>query len=93
MKKADELRETIRAMINAATDATQIMNLIDSIQRLGIDYHFQSEIDDKLQCLQEIKFESNDLHQVALRFRLLRQHGCYVSPGTYIVYMTYLINK
>jgi Terpene synthase, N-terminal domain len=75
MEKGGKLRETI--------------NFIDTIQHLGIDYHFQSEIDEKLQCLHGIQFESNDLHQVALRFRLLRQNGFFVSPGLYFV----IINK
>lgn len=59
--------------------------MIDTVQRLGIDYYFQDEIEQILQR-QSIVFSNhgdrhNDLQEVALRFRLLRQQGYYVSAG------------
>lgn len=71
----------MRKVIKSATDAFEKMKLIDTIQRLGIGYHFVEEIDEVLTSLHGTKFESNQLHEVALRFRLLRQHGFHVSAG------------
>jgi Terpene synthase, N-terminal domain len=48
IEKADKLREKIRAMVIATADATEIMNLVDAIQHLGLDYHFHCEIDDNV---------------------------------------------
>lgn len=80
-KRADELTEEVRKIIKSAADTFEKMNLIDTIQRLGISYHFEKEIDEVLTSLHDAKFESDNLHEVALRFRLLRQHGFHVSPG------------
>ncbi|KAG6685677.1 hypothetical protein I3842_12G123700 [Carya illinoinensis] len=57
--------------------------LIDAIQRLGVSYHFESEIDSLLQEIYKYYYYSEDepeisghgLYTVALCFRLLRQQG------------------
>lgn len=61
------------------------IELIDKIQRLGLSYQFETEIDT---CLGNIyddddsAFEDDDdLYVVSLRFRLLRQTGRFVSSG------------
>lgn len=65
--------------------------MIDIIQRLGIEHHFEQEIQLVLQKQQLILsnhpcdfdfFSSHDqLYEVALAFRLLRQGGYYVNAG------------
>lgn len=64
------------------------LNFIDSIQRLGVSYHFEHEIDRALHQIYDISTKDNniishdnDLHHVALLFRLLRQHGYRISSG------------
>lgn len=60
------------------------LELINAIQRLGLQYHFDNEIKKALQVIQNHSNDSwlfNDLHSTALRFRLLRQHGYDVSQG------------
>jgi hypothetical protein len=57
------------------------MNLVDVVQRLGIDHHFKEQIDTALKNIQGAEFNSSDLHEVSLRFRLLRQHGLWVPAG------------
>ncbi|KAL8508359.1 hypothetical protein ACS0TY_018821 [Phlomoides rotata] len=57
--------------------------MVDAIQRLGIEYHFEKEIDEALQDL-FAKFDdyckhNHDLYTTSLAFRLLRQHGYRVS--------------
>lgn len=61
--------------------------MIDAVQRLGIDYYFQEEIGAILQK-QFMMFNHNRdcnycLHEVVLRFRLLRQEGYFASAGEY----------
>ncbi|KAK7257295.1 hypothetical protein RIF29_31165 [Crotalaria pallida] len=65
------------------------VDLIDSICRLGLQYHFESEIEQVLQQYHnnfvengEITLEGN-LHTLALLFRLFRQEGFRVSPNVF----------
>ncbi|KAH6767998.1 hypothetical protein C2S51_013334 [Perilla frutescens var. frutescens] len=62
-------------------DSTLKLELIDSIQRLGVGYHFEKEIHNSLRYIYEYYGTKNndDLRVVALRFRLLRQQGFHVS--------------
>jgi hypothetical protein len=66
------------------------VNLIDSICRLGVSYYFEDEINQVLEDIHkdfvqngEITLKGN-LHSISVLFRVLRQHGLYVSPGIYI---------
>lgn len=66
---------------------SQKLNLIDALQRLGVSYHFENEIEETLQQLHMTLHDSDDqendddLYIVALQFRLLRQQGYYISCG------------
>ncbi|KAL0419573.1 UNVERIFIED_CONTAM: Cis-muuroladiene synthase [Sesamum radiatum] len=58
--------------------------LIDTLERLGVAYHFDQEIEDQLQEI--FQFHSKDenyydLFTTALQFRQLRQHRHFVSCG------------
>lgn len=69
-------------------DPFEGLAMIDTVQRLGIDYYFQDEIEQILQRQYIIFFthggdRHNDLQEVALRFRLLRQQGYHVSPDVF----------
>uniref|UniRef100_J3LNY9 Terpene synthase N-terminal domain-containing protein n=1 Tax=Oryza brachyantha TaxID=4533 RepID=J3LNY9_ORYBR len=60
--------------------------LVDTLERLGLDGHFRQEIGELLGRLHRGEADysgghGDDLHTVALRFRLLRQHGLYISAG------------
>ena len=85
------LKEGVREMLLHPTKIlVGKMHLIDSIQRLGVSYHFEHEIDDMLQHIHDsyvengrITIADDDLHTLALMFRLLRQHGYRISPGIY----------
>uniref|UniRef100_M1D2F6 5-epiaristolochene synthase n=1 Tax=Solanum tuberosum TaxID=4113 RepID=M1D2F6_SOLTU len=66
------------------------LNVIDVIERLGIAYHYEKEIDDILYGIynENANFEGDDcsdLSTFALQFRLLRQHGYNISPGKSIM--------
>uniref|UniRef100_A0A0D3FUD1 Terpene synthase N-terminal domain-containing protein n=1 Tax=Oryza barthii TaxID=65489 RepID=A0A0D3FUD1_9ORYZ len=59
------------------------MNLVDAIQHLGIEHLFKQEIDNTLRDIHTSEFTSSSLHEVALWFRLLREHGLWVSPDVF----------
>ncbi|KAL5579186.1 hypothetical protein UlMin_011628 [Ulmus minor] len=61
------------------------LNLVDAVLRLGIDYHFQGEIQTILQnqYMFFVDHDGDELYEVALRFRLLRQGGYYVSADVF----------
>lgn len=81
--KADKLKENVRKLIWTSNDVVAKMNLVDAIQRLGIGHLFEDEISCILSDIHKSEFTSSSLHEVALRFHLLREHGLWVSPGTY----------
>ncbi|KAJ8753399.1 hypothetical protein K2173_019798 [Erythroxylum novogranatense] len=72
-------------LMNPSDGRSQKLNMIDSVQRLGVAYHFEPEIE----CaLNEIAANFNyeiecDLYTAALQFRLLRQQGIKVSCDTF----------
>ncbi|CAA2989934.1 vetispiradiene synthase 2-like [Olea europaea subsp. europaea] len=57
----------------------ETMNLINTLERLGISYHFEDEIEELLEHSFNLNLdyvdEAYDLCTVALHFRLFRQHG------------------
>ncbi|KAL0399298.1 UNVERIFIED_CONTAM: Bicyclogermacrene synthase [Sesamum radiatum] len=78
----EELRrqkEMMRNVLAQTPNHCNKLELIDAIQRLGVGYHFEEEIDKSLQYIHDTHLEynskDNDLRTVALRFRLLRQQG------------------
>lgn len=61
--------------------------LIDTLQRLNIDYHFQDETKAFLErnsMNTTVEHDgSGNLYELALHFRLLRQEGYYVNAGDF----------
>ncbi|XP_054778346.1 probable terpene synthase 2 [Prosopis cineraria] len=73
---------------------SEILNFIELIQRFGVSYHFEQEIEEALAKIQSIYTSNNnilimhqdgddDLHSLALLFRLLRQHGYPISSDVF----------
>nr|AGV40227.1 putative (-)-germacrene-D synthase [Aquilaria sinensis] len=82
--KHQKLKEQVRELLLAGLDKPwEQLDLIDSIQRSGVAYHFEDEIENLLQrihknldtCLEE----NDNLHFISLLFRLLRQSSLTVS--------------
>ena len=70
------------------------MQLIDALQRLGVAYHFEQEISEALSFINStstshLSYGDDDLHLVALWFRLLRLHLYDASSGIYIYVYIY----
>ncbi|KAK1368637.1 (+)-delta-cadinene synthase [Heracleum sosnowskyi] len=81
--RASALREEVRMIFNNVVEPLDQLELIDQLQRLGLDYHFHDEINRTLKNIhtgQKNETWEKDLHATALEFRLLRQHGHYISP-------------
>ncbi|KAG6655106.1 hypothetical protein CIPAW_05G192700 [Carya illinoinensis] len=84
LEKVQRLKEKVQSLLMAPVDdISQKLELIDAIQRLGVSYHFESEIDTILQQIHnndDDTGDSDDLYTVSLRFSLLRQQG-YNTPS------------
>lgn len=85
MEHAQKLGEVRRVLNEVGEGRFEVLLMIDAIQRLGIDYHFHEEIEAILPRQYKIFITTDDfsdnLYEVALRFRLLRQEGYYVTAG------------
>ncbi|KAK8712351.1 hypothetical protein V6N13_147591 [Hibiscus sabdariffa] len=81
-----ELKEEVRRMILVDVDdeLLQKLRLIDTIKRLGVSYHFETEIDEALHYVFELDGQDNQtLEATSLRFRLLRESGFPVPCETF----------
>ncbi|KAL6179369.1 hypothetical protein ACLB2K_050884 [Fragaria x ananassa] len=80
-----ELKRQVKMMLMVPVkEPSEKLNLVDDIQRLGVSYHFENEIDEVLEQIYQTTHGSDmanddDLCTTALRFRLLRQQGYNVS--------------
>ncbi|XP_020206642.1 probable terpene synthase 2 isoform X2 [Cajanus cajan] len=94
MKQLQLLREDVRKMIVSPIDIninlSFKLNIINAVQRLGVSYHFEHEIDEALHQIYNISTKDNnitivddDLHFLALLFRLLRQQGYRISSDVF----------
>ncbi|XP_031131123.1 vetispiradiene synthase 3-like [Ipomoea triloba] len=86
-REIEILKEQIRATLQIASGSSNVaekLKFIDLLERLGIAYHFEKEIDDQLQHIYtHHPMHSHDLETVALQFRLLRQHGYKISTDIF----------
>ncbi|KAL7606076.1 hypothetical protein Lser_V15G19528 [Lactuca serriola] len=71
---------------NGGLSILQLLEQIDDIERLGLDYRFQNDIRRALNFIASIKENNTEheekegsLHEASLRFSLLRKHGYNVS--------------
>ncbi|XVF87632.1 hypothetical protein PTKIN_Ptkin18bG0135700 [Pterospermum kingtungense] len=84
---ANKLEAFKRIFREVGEDHFEGLAMIDAIQRLGIDHHFQFEIENVLQKQYILACtnggHNHDLHEAALRFRLLRQEGYFVPAGVF----------
>ncbi|KAM6599598.1 hypothetical protein CsatA_019207 [Cannabis sativa] len=87
-QEVEKLKEEVRGMLTAAPiNSSRKLQLIDTIQRLGVAYHFESEISDILGKMKKInphtELDNSTLHTVSLWFRLLRQQGYNISSDIF----------
>ncbi|XP_051141783.1 probable 5-epi-aristolochene synthase 4 [Andrographis paniculata] len=83
-KAIESLKEKVREMIIAGgSELNEKLILIDTVERLGLAYHFKHEIEEQLESIASNLSEHNDLYTSALRFRILRQHHYRVSSSVF----------
>ncbi|KAG7990302.1 hypothetical protein I3843_02G019600, partial [Carya illinoinensis] len=81
--EVEELIAEVRWELLASADQpSKQLNIIDVLQRLGVAYHFERHIGEALERIYASSgaiHDDNDLYNVSLHFRLLRQQGFRVS--------------
>ncbi|GAB2293691.1 hypothetical protein Dimus_027904 [Dionaea muscipula] len=91
VRQIDELKECVKTELIAMSSRPQVeqLSFIDAIQRLGVGYHFEKEIEDTLRQIYETydrepcNHEDEDLHHISVRFHLLRRNGFHVSSNVF----------
>lgn len=78
--RLEELKQAAKELLATVKEHCDQLDLINTMQRLGVAYHFEKDIKDILAKLVDANIAS-DLYTVALQFRLLRQNGFLISTG------------
>ncbi|KAL1817534.1 hypothetical protein ACET3Z_020108 [Daucus carota] len=76
-RQLDELKDDVKRLIHAETDDPLAkLELLDTVQRLGLNYRFQNDVKQAVDVIyNDISDESlsDDLYTTALQFRMLRE--------------------
>eukprot|EP00261_Vitis_vinifera_P032020 XP_019073263.1 PREDICTED: (-)-alpha-terpineol synthase-like [Vitis vinifera] len=85
-RQLEKLKGDVKIMLGQVGEPLHQLELIDTLQRLGIHYHFGEEIKRILHSIynnynRNDTWKNGDLYATALEFRLLRQHGYHVPQG------------
>jgi len=79
----EQLKIRSQKVLLNSSDSLRTLELIDTIQRLGIEHHFEEEINLQLGRVGDCN-NAKDLFATSLQFRLLRHNGWSTSSGTLI---------
>nr|ACM89962.1 monoterpene synthase 3 [Salvia fruticosa] len=86
-RRVVELVAQVKKLLLQESNWFQQLELIDELQKLGVSYRFNDEINQIMNHIYlEHKYRNNserDLYSTALAFRLLRQHGLKVSQDVF----------
>ncbi|KAL9244724.1 hypothetical protein vseg_018466 [Gypsophila vaccaria] len=94
--EVEPLKEEVRKWLkDGRIESSKKMSLIDAVERLGVYYYYNDEIEDSLRKIYEELAVNNfqnldefDLCDTATLFRVLRQHGYKVSCDIFKKFMT-----
>ncbi|XP_077217584.1 alpha-terpineol synthase, chloroplastic-like [Tasmannia lanceolata] len=85
-KRVQKLKEEVRCLLEKVDQPLDRLKLIDTLQCLGLGYHFKKEIKEALRIISindKNMLRGDSLSATALHFRLLRQHGFEVSQDVF----------
>nr|ANO43013.1 terpene synthase 24 [Tripterygium wilfordii] len=91
VEQVNKMKIKVKMMLDSAVDRVKQLELIDTLQRLGLSYHFKEEIQRMIKSLYDTTCTDNtwknsrglDLYATALEFRILRQHGYKISQDVF----------
>ncbi|KAJ1297040.1 hypothetical protein BS78_01G347800 [Paspalum vaginatum] len=80
-ERANQLKKEVSGLFEPCSEnnAVHQMILVDTLQHLSIDHLFKEQIGATLRNIHGSRFSCSSLHEAALKFRLLREHGLWVS--------------
>ncbi|KAI5001394.1 hypothetical protein ZWY2020_026044 [Hordeum vulgare] len=81
--RTDKLKGDVDMLFKTCDNTADKMKLVDAVQRLGIEHLFEVQIATSLSDIHGSEFNSSSLQEVAIWFRLLREHGLWVSPDVF----------
>ncbi|OMO83621.1 hypothetical protein COLO4_22402 [Corchorus olitorius] len=91
-KRASKLMGEVRKLLDDVVDPLEKLELVDTLQRLGLGYKFEDEIKKILKDISaDFSSVKDNLNATAVGFRLLRQHGYNVNQGSVLLAHSYLI--
>ncbi|KAK4276127.1 hypothetical protein QN277_019115 [Acacia crassicarpa] len=86
-EEIDRLKDEVRVMLSNLENPMNQLELIDILQRLGVDRYFGLEINNIIESVYKKSKDTlktnNNLYATALEFRLLKQHGYDVSSDVF----------
>ncbi|KAL3752983.1 hypothetical protein ACJRO7_000389 [Eucalyptus globulus] len=91
MEQVQRLKEEVRGLFDREINQVAKLEFIDVVQRLGLGYHFETEIKNALGSIYNNTEDaqiSDNLYATSLRFRLLRQHGYNVPQDVFQRFMS-----
>ncbi|OEL15827.1 (E)-beta-farnesene synthase [Dichanthelium oligosanthes] len=87
--KQEEVRQIILDTCSASSSQlARKLELVDTLQRIGVGYHYRKEIDELLRDVHDTQRPEeacdDELYVSSLRFYLLRKHGYTVSSDVFV---------
>lgn len=79
--RLEKLKQEAKELFASTKGSYDRLKLIDSLQRLGVAYHFEQEIEEAVNLLTKDDNTIKDLNETAFHFRILREHGHSISTG------------
>ncbi|EEE68113.1 hypothetical protein OsJ_26180 [Oryza sativa Japonica Group] len=82
-ERVQVVKEEVRKVVKGSSEVPEILDLVITLQRLGLDSYYETEINDLLCIVYNTDYNDKDLHLVSLRFYLLRKNGYDVSSDMF----------
>nr|ANO43016.1 terpene synthase 25 [Tripterygium wilfordii] len=90
VEEANKLKGEVKMMLNKLMDHVEQLEQIDTLQRLGLSYHFEQDIIRIIDTIyNNMKYNKQsirdmNLYATSLEFRILRQHGYNVNQEVFL---------